>query len=522
MSNRNKETSPAVASNKKEVSRSRAFMSNTFWSLLLQVVTLAVGFIVPQVIIKVYGSETNGLVSSLTQFVSYISLVEAGISAAAVFALYDPISRGDAKGVSVVVSSAKRFYYKSGFLFTVAALALAVLYPLLIDLGGLSPSRVFVLVLSLCATGFLDFFTLAKYRVLLTADQKNWVIQIATIIYKILYAIVVVVVASLGVSVEIVYLAAIVPIVIRSVVLIVYTRRVFPEVDFCADSSGFNLPQRWDALYLQILGAIQNGAPIIIATFVTDSLSMVSVFSIYLLVANGVRNAVSSVTQGTQASFGDVIARGQSETLRAAFSEFQVVSYTATAVLCSVAFVLIMPFITLYTSGIDGVRYYYTSIGFLCIFEVLLYHLKTPQGLLVIAAGMYRETRVQTTIQAALLLLCSTVLGLQWGVPGILAGVCISDLYRTVDLIFFVPARITGTKPRHTIKLIGLCLLGCLITCAPFMAIGVSCRNWFEWLAWGVAVGVWGLVACFAMYALFARTEITGLVERVKRMLHRS
>ena len=54
-------------------------MSNTFWSLLLQVVTLAVGFIVPQVIIKVYGSETNGLVSSLTQFVGYISLVEAGI-----------------------------------------------------------------------------------------------------------------------------------------------------------------------------------------------------------------------------------------------------------------------------------------------------------------------------------------------------------------------------------------------------------------------------------------------------------
>ena len=278
-------------------------MSNTFWSLLLQVVTLAVGFVVPQVIIKVYGSETNGLVSSLTQFVSYISLVEAGISAAAVFALYDPISRGDAKGVSVVVSSAKRFYYKSGFLFTVAALALAVLYPPPHRPGGLSPSRVFVLVLSLCATGFLDFFTLAKYRVLLTADQKNWVIQIATIIYKILYAIVVVVVASLGVSVEIVYLAAIVPIVIRSVVLIVYTRRVFPEVDFCADSSGFNLPQRWDALYLQILGAIQNGAPIIIATFVTDSLSMVSVFSIYLLVANGVRNAVSSVTQGTQASF---------------------------------------------------------------------------------------------------------------------------------------------------------------------------------------------------------------------------
>ena len=507
---------------KGRANRSRAFMSNALWSLCLQVVTLAVGFIVPQVIIRTYGSETNGLVSSLTQLVGYISLVESGISAAAVFALYGPISRGDTRQISIVVSSAKRFYYKSGGIFTVAALVLAACYPIVVKMSVLTPPRVFVLVLSLCATGFLDFFTLAKYRVLLTADQKNWVIQVATIVYKILYALVVVLVAGKGASVEVVYLSAIAPILVRSVVLIVYARKVFPEVDFNADSSGFNLAQRWDALYMQILGAVQNGAPIVIATFVTEDLTMVSVFSVYLLVANGVRNAVSSVTQGTQASFGDVIARGQSDTLRRAFGEFQVLSYSAASVLCSVAFVLIMPFITLYTDGIDCVRYYYMSIGYLSILEVLLYHLKTPQGLLVIAAGMYHETRIQTTIQAVVLLVFSVVLGSRWGVSGILIGVCISDLYRTIDWMFFVPRRITHTQPIQTFKLIVLCLLSCVLTCVPFVMVGVSCANWLEWVAWGIAIGVWGVIVCIVLYGMCSRAEMVALLNRAAKIVHRA
>lgn len=501
--------------------RSRAFLSNTLWSLLLQLVTLVVGFIVPQAIIRTYGSETNGLVSSLTQFVSYISLVEAGISAAAVYALYDPLAKNDQQGIDTIVSAAKRFYQKSGGLFTVGALALAVCYPIFVHVRVLDSPRVFVLVIALCATGFLDFFTLAKYRVLLTASQRNWVIQIATIVYKVLYTGVVLVFSALGVSVEIVYVIAIGPILVRSLVLVIYTRRIFPSVDFSARAQGYKLDQRWDALYLQILGVVQTGAPIIIATFVTQNLSDVSVFSIYLLVANGIRNAVSSVTQGTQASFGDVIARGETETLKRSFREFQVLAYGVTAILCGVAFALIMPFITLYTEGMDTVSYYYPVIGFFSVLEVLLYHLKTPQGLLVISAGMYRETRVQTTVQALILVIAGIALGKIWSIPGILAGACLSDLYRTFDLAFFVPARITRTKPLETFALLGLCLVGCILTAAPFVLLHLESLSWGLWVASGVLLLVWGGVVMGALYWLGARSELSGLLHRVRGLAGR-
>lgn len=219
-------------------SRTVAFAKNTASSLILQLVTVIVGFTIPFVIIGTYGSETNGLISSLMQFVAYIQLVEAGISAAAIVKLYAPLAKGDIDEVSGIVSSAKVFYYQSGGIFTALILSLAALYPVFIAVEGLNPLDIFVLVLALGATGFLDFFLLGKYRVLLTATQHNWVIQLATFLYKILYVAVVVLFARPDVSVTFVYVIAIVPIIVRSVVLVVYVRRHFPDVDFKKKEKG--------------------------------------------------------------------------------------------------------------------------------------------------------------------------------------------------------------------------------------------------------------------------------------------
>ena len=59
--------------------RSKKAILNIISSLLLQVTTLICGFIVPKIIIEKFGSNVNGLVSSITQFLAYITLLEAGI-----------------------------------------------------------------------------------------------------------------------------------------------------------------------------------------------------------------------------------------------------------------------------------------------------------------------------------------------------------------------------------------------------------------------------------------------------------
>lgn len=488
-------------------------------SFVLQVVTLIVGFVVPRSVIGYYGSEVNGLIASLTQFVGYFSLVEAGISAAAVYALYEPLVRGDLKKTNIIVSSARKFYYRSGWIFVALIACLAFCYPLLVGCDEVNRMQVAILVVSLGAMGILDFFTLAKYRVLLTATQKNWVIQGATSIYKILYAAIIVFLASLRISVEVVYVCAVFPVIVRTLILTIYTRRKYPLVKFDENTEGYVLDQRWDAFFLQVLGAIQVGAPILIATFLLDDLALVSVFSVYLLVANGVQSICAVVTTGTQASFGDAIARKDMPALRQAYSEMCILMGLLSSAACSASVFLIEPFVSLYIGNIAEISYSYPVLGILLIVNVFFYHLKTPQGLMVVSSGSYRESRPYVMAQTAILLLGAIVGCVYFGLIGIAAGVCLSNLYAAAYLCFFVPDRITKTGRLDTLSKMLTSFTCFIFLCGLGSLIPLDVSSWTGWSVALAALLASGAFGALLFYWIFDRKNTRALFMRFKRVV---
>ena len=502
-------------------SRTKSFLQNAFWSLALQLVTIVVGLITPRMIIHTYGSTANGLVSSLTQFVSYFSLVEAGVSAAAIYMLYKPLAASDERRISGILHAAKRFYYKAGWVFLLLIAVLAAVYPLLVDCGDFGHVQVAVLVFALGFSGVVDFFTLAKYRVLLTASQRNWVIQIASIVYKALNCVCIVIMVSMRLPLEIVYLAAILPVLVRSAILTLYTKRHFPNYFENNGDSRIKIEQSWDAFYLQLLGVVQNGAPLLIATFLLQDLRIVSVMSVYLMIANAVQGLGSSVGTGTQATFGSVIAKGEATTLKRAYREFEALSYTLTAVMCATALVTIDPFVSLYSQGADY-SYVQPMLGLLVIVNVFLYHLKTPQGLLVISAGKYHETRVQTTVQTVVLILGAIVFGLLWGAPGILVGSCLSNLYRDIDLMFFIPRRVVHTRVLETARCMIASVLQFAVSVLPFTVMGhfidASVDSWAYWLLLFAVSISWSAVCGVLRCLAFEREQASAILKSLRRM----
>ena len=75
--------------------KNKETLLNMISGLILQFFTLLSGFILPRIILTFFGSEVNGLVSSLNQFLSYISLVEGGITGVIMANLYEPIVKRD-------------------------------------------------------------------------------------------------------------------------------------------------------------------------------------------------------------------------------------------------------------------------------------------------------------------------------------------------------------------------------------------------------------------------------------------
>lgn len=190
------------------MSRTKKFVYNSLTAALLQIFTVIAGFIVPRIMLVFYGSEINGLVTSITQFIAYFNLVEAGLAGAAVYALYKPLADEDHKSINAVLSATNRFYMLSGYIFVALTLGLALIYPAFVKTTELSPFSVGTLVLILGVSGALEFFTMAKYRALLTADQKLYVLSLASIVAIVLNTVIIAILAYSGASIVILRLVA--------------------------------------------------------------------------------------------------------------------------------------------------------------------------------------------------------------------------------------------------------------------------------------------------------------------------
>jgi len=498
------------------MSRTKHFFYNSFSTAILHLVTLVAGFIVPKTMLVYYGSEVNGLISSILQFIAYFNLVEAGLSGAAIYALYKPLAENNHGSINGIVSAAKRFYTQSGYFFLVLTTALAFLYPLYIKSSSLSRTEISLLVFILGVNGCLEFFTLAKYRVILTAAQKTYIVSFASIVHVIVNTVIVVFLSRAGANIVVLRVAALFSIFIRSAILMGYCKCKYKFLDYKAEPDNFSLNKRWDVLFLEILGVIHRGAPVVIITLILKDLKAVSVYSIFHMVLGGVSGILGIFISGLAASFGDVIAKNETNILQKASGEFEFVYYSMITVAYSVTIVTLMPFIRLFTRGVTDVNYNVPLIGFLFVLNSLLYSIKTPQGMLVISAGLYRETRWQTTTQGLIAVVAGVLLAPFWGIQGVLAGSILSNLYRDIDLLFFIPRNLTKLPVRSTFyRQIRIFACSIIIVLPFYTKLDVALNNYLEWLILAMVSTGFAIAVVLVTSLIFDRPVFKNVITRL-------
>ena len=107
----------------------KRLMYNTVTSLLLQVVTVICGFITPRLFLSEYGSEVNGLVQSVTQFLGVISFLELGVGQVIQSALYKPLAKSDSNSVDCVLASGGKFFRRIAYILLAYIAVLVFVYP---------------------------------------------------------------------------------------------------------------------------------------------------------------------------------------------------------------------------------------------------------------------------------------------------------------------------------------------------------------------------------------------------------
>lgn len=499
--------------------RTKKFFFNSVTTALYKIILMLAGLITPRLMLKFYGSEINGLVSSLNQFINCFALVEAGLAGAAIYALYKPLADNNFKAINSIVVATKKFYTKSGYLFVSLTIGLALVYPLIVKSNAITPFNIGLLVLILGVNGALKFFTLAKYKVLLSADQKTYIISMALIVETIVNTVIIIILAYLQVNIVFLRFVALISIFLSYFVLMFYVKTKYKFIDYKEEANFEALNKRWDALYLQISETVRTAAPLIILTLITRDLKLISVYTIFNMVMNGLVGILSIFLTGLPASFGDVIARNEEATLKKAYQEFEIFYYSLITTVYSIAFITIMPFIRIYTNEIIDVNYDIPLIGFLFVLKGLLDSIKTPQGMLIISAGLFKETKLQVTIQGAIAVLVGIVLTPFLGIAGVLIGSILSSIYRDIDLMFFIPKNVTKLKVKNTAYRIIRMFICIIIICIPFNFIKIDPLGYTTWVIYAIIVGMYALSVVVIMGLIFDKRDLINFAKRIFKVI---
>lgn len=494
--------------------KNKATLLNMVSGLLLQLCTSISGFIIPKIILSYFGSEVNGLVSSLNQFLSYITLVEGGISGVIVANLYKPLVERDNDKLSSILVTADKFYKKIAYLFIGYSLILAVLYPVIFKTEfGFGYIALLTLILSLNL--LIQYMFSLTLKSVLTADKKSYIVnftQMAITIANILLALLSVVIYP---SIHVLKLISGCLFTLQPVVFGKYIKKNY-AINWNAKIDNSLIKERWNGFAINLAAFIHNSTDVTVLTIFT-SLKTVSIYSVYCLVSNGLKQLISACISGISATVGQAYARRDFDEVNKKLDLYEYVVFILVFFLFTVAALLITPFVQIYTKGITDTNYYQPVFGILLLISEALYLVKIPHMNLSYSANKFKEITIPAFIEAGLNIVISVILVSKFGLMGVTIGTMVGMTYRTIFHVYYTSKLIPRPQKIFYKKFFLFsvtAVLGFFICYKLIPIVNISVLGWIiHAVIYSIIIG--GIY--FFISIMFFRNELNFFVKYLKR-----
>lgn len=423
--------------------KNRVTLLNISVSLLGQVVSIVFGLIVPRIILSTFGSSLNGLTASIGQFLSYIALLEGGVTGVVIANIYKPLVNNDFEKISSILATAKSFYKKIGLIFIIYTIILAFVYPTFINKKY---DFWFVFLLTIISSlGLLfEYLFSITLTTLLNADKKIYIVSLTKIFLTIGNFVLVMLITKYYPNLLVLKAATSVLFVFQPLIYSIYIKKHY-KINWKAPKDNNLIKQRWSGFSINFAAFIHGCTDITVLTLFCD-LKVVSIYSIYYLVINKMRVLVNSVTTSIEPTVGQAYAVGNQEELNKKMDLFEYVTFLLTGLLFSLTAILITPFVQIYTKGINDANYYQPVFGILLVLSEAIYMFRSPHVILSYSANKFKEISVPSYIEAGLNVVLSVIFVKIWGIIGVTVATVIAMAYRMIFHVSFTRKLIPGRK----------------------------------------------------------------------------
>lgn len=497
--------------------RSKRAIYNIISNLILQITVVIYGFIIPKIIISQFGSNVNGLISSITQFLTYITLLESGFGPVVKAALYKPMAEKDNETIKAILKTTEDFFRMIAKIFIIYIIILIIVYPLFVNKEFETFYTISLIVIISLST-FAEYFFGMTYKLYLQAEQKTYIISIIQILTYIFSTICIIVLAKLHVSIQMLKLVSGIIFVIRPLLQNLYVRKKY-KINLMDVNEKYELKQKWDGLIQHVAFVIHENTDITILTFFCN-LTEVSVYSVYHLVVKGIKSFIQVFSNGIEASWGDMIAKNEYKNLYKKFDIYEIFYFTICTICFSCTMILIVPFISVYTQEIEDANYIRHAFGYLIVISEYIWAIRLPYSSITLAAGHFKETRKGACIEALSNIIISTILVYKFGLIGVTIGTIIAMTIRTIEFVYHTNKFILKRSILASIKKILIVIIETIIIIiiSNFMP-QVKTISYFSWLINAIIVFLEASVIVVLLNIIIYRNNIKIILNYFKNKI---
>lgn len=493
--------------------RTKKALLNTMAGLIHEAVSVICGMILPRLILRAFGSDYNGITSSISQFLSCVVLMRAGIGGVTRAALYKPLAEGDNLSYSRILRATEIFMRKVALIFAGSLLVFAVLYPLLVN-DEFDWLFSFSLVLILGINSFMQSFFGFTYKMILNADQRQVVTSFIQIVTTILNTIVACILINLGCGIHMVKLGSAVVFALNPLFINYYAHKKY-NIIRNVEPDNRAIEQRWNAFAHQAANFVHSNTDIMLLTVLTN-LKTVSIYNVHYLVVGGIQRLVRNTLSGVEAAFGDMMAKGQKDLMEKNFRLLELVSFSICSFLYTVAGIMLVEFIMLYTKGVTDANYRQPLFAVLATVGAFLGSARDPYQHVVEAAGHYRQTRNGAFFEAGMNLTISIIAVFHFGLVGVVFGTVAATVFRTLQYALYLSRNIIPRKNTNFYLHIAVSI-GVAVCAAVLHSLypPIPMKNYLYWAFDAAIVSVITGVLVLATDLMFFRNDCFALVKKI-------
>lgn len=494
--------------------KSKVLFYNSISPLIYQATTIICGFILPRLILGHFGTEVNGLVNSITQFLGIIAFLELGVGTVVQSSLYKPLADNDNVTVSKVITSADKFFRHLGYILAIYVIVMLFYYPYLVK-QNFGFTFTATLIIAISVRSFAQYFFGIVNRLLLLADQKAYIQYIAQTLAVITNTLGCYILIAFDCSVQVVYGMTSVIFFLQPLAIHIYIKKHYAlnrKIHYDVEP----IKQKWNGIAQHIAAVILTGSDTVILT-VFSSLVNVSIYAVYYLPMSGSRLIIMSMISGIMALIGNLWAKQNLKELRKVFAWTEWLIHTGTTLIFTLTAILIVPFVQAYTHGVSDANYIQPLFGVLLVAANSGHCLRLPYNIMILAAGHYKQTQHNYIIAAVMNIVISIIGVKQFGLIGVALGTMAAMVYQTVWMAWYNSKNFIQWPMRNFFKQMAVNSVSAVSIFTVTSYFNMTGVSYLEWVVLAIKVTACGIFIALLVNYIFYKEFILKITNKIMK-----